>query len=75
MNDKYSQIFILSAKYHLLSLSKVIEPYDVTLKKMKSLEIKEWGKIVFNQMQKMFDMKNTHFIFLTGIDYIKPLLI
>lgn len=74
VNDNKSQIFILSAKYHLLSLSKVIEPYDVTLKKMKSLEIKEWGKIVFNQMQKMFDMKNTHFIFLTGIDYIKPLL-
>ena len=74
VNDKNSQIFVLSAKYHLLSLPEVIEPYDVTLKKMKLCETKEWGKIVYNQMQNKFDMENTHFIFLAGKDYIKPLL-
>lgn len=32
VDDKNSQIFVLSAKYGLLPLSKIIEPYNMTLK-------------------------------------------
>jgi len=40
------KIFILSAKYGLLSLTDVVEPYDKTLNKMTSNEIKEWANSV-----------------------------
>lgn len=73
VKDKYSQIFILSAKYHLLPLFKVINPYNETLIGMNSNEKKEWGQFVYNQMRETFDMNNTHFIFLTGKEYIKPI--
>lgn len=74
VRDKKSQIFILSAKHHLITLSEVIEPYDKTLKNMKKCEVVEWGKTVYNQMKEIFDMENVHFIFLAGNDYIKPLI-
>lgn len=71
--DKNNQIFILSAKHHLLRLSKVIEPYERTLKNMNSQEKQEWGYIVFKQLDVLFDINNTEFIFLAGNDYIEPL--
>lgn len=74
VENKYDQIFILSAKYHLISLNQLIKPYDLTLKKMKQLEIKQWSKIVYEQMKSKFDINNTHFIFLAGNHYIKPLI-
>lgn len=74
VSDKYSQIYILSAKHHLLPLSKVINPYNETLIDMKSNEKKEWGQIVYKQMKETFDMNNTHFIFLTGKEYMKPII-
>lgn len=73
VDDKNSQIFVLSAKYGLLPLSKIIEPYNMTLKSMKKSEIAEWGKNVYGQMQQTFDLENTQFIFLAGQSYIKPL--
>lgn len=73
VHDKYSQIYILSAKHHLLPLSKVIDPYNETLIDMNSTEKKEWGQFVYNQMKETFDMNNTHFIFLTGKEYMKPI--
>ena len=74
VENKYDQIFILSAKYHLISLNQLIKPYDLTLKKMKQLEIKQWSKIVYEQLKTKFDINNTHFIFLAGNNYIKPLI-
>lgn len=73
VDDKDSQIFILSANYGLLPLSEVIEPYDMTLKRMNKSEIITWGKKVYKQMKEKFDLKNTKFIFLSGQSYIKPL--
>lgn len=69
-----SQIYILSAKYHLLSLQKVIDPYNETLINKSSSEKAKWGKIVYNQMKETFDIENTHFIFLTGKEYMKPVI-
>lgn len=74
VNDKYSQIYILSAKHHLLSLSKVIDPYNETLIEMNTNEKRAWGQFVYNQMKDTFDMINTHFIFLTGKEYMKPII-
>lgn len=73
VDDKNSQIFILSAKHHLLSLSTVIDPYNKRLNK-KPKENIEWAKTVYNQMSETFDMENTHFVFLAGNDYIEPLI-
>ena len=68
------KIFILSAKYGLLGLNEEIEPYDKTLNKMRSNEIKEWANLVLNQLKKSSDLKNDEFIFLAGNDYRKFLL-
>lgn len=74
VDDKNSQIYILSAKHYLLPLSKVIEPYNKTLINMNSNKKKKWGIIVYEQMKETFDMKNTHFIFLCGKEYVKYII-
>lgn len=68
------KIFILSAKYGLLRLNEEIEPYDKTLNKMRSNEIKEWTNSILNQMRKSTDIENDEFIFLAGNNYRKFLL-
>ena len=68
------KIFILSAKYGLLRLNEEIEPYDKTLNKMRSKEIKEWANFVLNQLKKSMDIENDEFIFLAGNNYRKFLL-
>lgn len=67
-------IFILSAEYGLLRLDEEIEPYDKTLNKMRSNEIKEWANSVLNQLKKSTDVDNDEFIFLAGNNYRKFLL-
>ena len=68
------KIFILSAKYGLLRLNEKIEPYDKTLNKMRSNEIKEWANFVLNQLKKSTEIQNDEFIFLAGNNYRKFLL-
>ena len=68
------KIFILSAKYGLLSLNEEINPYDRTLNKMRSKEIKEWANSALNQLKKSTDIENDEFIFLAGDNYRKFLL-
>jgi len=68
------KIFILSAKYGLLRLNEEIEPYDKTLNKMRSNEIKEWANSVLNQLKRSTDLENDEFVFLAGNNYRKFLL-
>lgn len=68
------KIFILSAKYGLLRLNEEIEPYDKTLNKMRSNEIKVWANSVLNQLEKSTDIQNNEFVFLAGNNYRKFLL-
>jgi len=70
----YDKIFILSAKYGLLELSEKIKPYNKTLNKMRSNEIKEWANSVLNQLKKSTDLENDKFVFLAGNNYRKFLL-
>jgi len=67
-------IFVLSAEYGLLRLDEEIEPYDKTLNKMRSAEIKEWASSVLNQLEKLVDLENDEFVFLAGNNYRKFLL-
>lgn len=68
------KIFILSAKYHVLGLHETIEPYDITLNKMRIKEIKIWAHEVIQQLHKKTDVENDLFIFLTGRTYCNYLL-
>ncbi|HHH53616.1 MAG TPA: peroxide stress protein YaaA [Bacteroidetes bacterium] len=68
------EIYILSAKYGLLKLDDEIEPYDLTLNKMKVQQKKEWSQMVLEQLQKLEDLDNTNFIFLAGENYRKYLI-
>lgn len=68
------KIFILSAEYGLLDLNRKIEPYEKTLNKMSSTEIKEWANSVISQLQKVSDLDKDDFVFLAGNNYRKFLL-
>lgn len=66
-------IYILSAKHHLLPVNKVIAPYDMTLKDFTAEEKQEWSDIVLNDLKKRYDINKTKFVFLAGEAYKKYL--
>lgn len=69
------KIYILSAKHHLLATDTEIAPYNETLNRKRSAEIKEWSKEVLNQLTKEgIDLKSDKFIILAGHNYYKYLL-
>jgi hypothetical protein len=45
-------MYILSAKHHLVPLTKELAPYDMTLKDMKKDEKEKWGQVVVDQMKQ-----------------------
>ena len=47
----FDQVYILSAKYGLLSTSQIIEPYEMTLNSMSKSERATWGRKVEAQLQ------------------------
>ena len=71
---KPDEIFILSAKYGLLTLTKEIEPYDLTLNKFKTKELKDWAEGTLRQLRLETDLTKDKFIILAGIRYRKYLL-
>jgi len=78
LNYAYSlnpdKIFILSAKYGLLDLDEEIEPYNLTLNKIKDEEIQDWANKVLDQLKGKTDLQEDEFIFLAGENYRKYLL-
>lgn len=63
-------IYILSAKFHLVPHDKVIPPYNVTLKELSSDKRKEWSDEVLKQIQaKGYSLDKDKFIFLAGNAY------
>lgn len=62
-------IYILSAKYGLLSLSTKIAPYNLTLNSMTSKERQTWALKVLQQMKKEKIDFNDNVIFLCGKKY------
>jgi pantothenate kinase-related protein Tda10 len=72
---KPNAMYILSAKHHLVPLNKELAPYDLTLKDMPKDEKEKWGEEVMRQMKsRNIDPNKNKFIFLTGTEYMKPLL-
>lgn len=68
------KIFILSAKYGLLKLDDLIEPYEKTLNNMKSLEKRVWAGDVLSKLRQEVDLQREHFVFLAGINYRTDLI-
>lgn len=64
-------ILILSAKYYVIPLDKVISPYDKTLINMPKDEVNEWGVKVLNILANKYDLENDKFIILAGEKYRK----
>lgn len=72
---KPDKMYILSAKHFLVPLNKVLAPYDKTLKEMPKDEKEAWGEKVISQMKSSgINVEKDKFIFLTGSEYMKPLL-
>lgn len=60
--EKIPNIFILSAKYGLLELSKRISPYEHTLKAMTQSEVRKWSIAVVSDLkQRGLDSSELHF--------------
>jgi len=68
---KPDNIFILSAKYGLIELDEEIDPYDLTLNKMKDSDVREWADEVLVKLGKKADFVNDSFLFLAGEKYRK----
>jgi hypothetical protein len=67
-------IYILSAKNHLLPLKKKIAPYDKTLKNFDADAKKEWAEKVISQLKsKGYNLDKDQFVFLAGNEYRKYL--
>ncbi|NTU73802.1 hypothetical protein HGB07_06600 [Candidatus Roizmanbacteria bacterium] len=79
-NLKYAEkmapdmIAVLSAKYGLLSLDQVIDPYEQTLNTMSVSEVKNWSAKVCDQLSVVCSLRDTEFTFLAGEKYRKYLL-
>jgi len=63
------RIFILSAKYGLLDLETVIEPYELTLKKLRSSARAAWAESVLASLKQQTDLEKDHIVFLAGLRY------
>jgi hypothetical protein len=71
---KPKNIFILSAKYGLLRLDEMIEPYEQTLSNMKSADKRLWAQGVLAELRKHCDLDADNFVFLAGAPYRENLV-
>jgi hypothetical protein len=67
-------IFILSAKYGLLGTETIIDPYEQTLKNMKSAERHRWAQDVVSELRKHCDLDVDNFVLLAGMPYRENLV-
>jgi cytoplasmic iron level regulating protein YaaA (DUF328/UPF0246 family) len=68
------KIFILSAKYGIVGLDQHIEPYELTLNKMKIHEAKAWSEKVIKELKNLTDIDNDEFTIVAGEKYRRFLL-
>jgi len=67
-------IYILSAKYGLVSKDKVLAPYNDTLLDKSEDEKKDWSKNVLEQLKDKVSLEKDEFVILAGNNYCKYLL-
>lgn len=63
------KIYVLSAKYGLVPIDKVIEPYEKTLNNMKKNERVEWANEVLSELSKVSDIMKDEYYILAGKNY------
>lgn len=68
------RIFILSAKYGLLELNDIIDPYELTLNHMSEKERKRWAYDVCMELQRKNVDYDEKAVFLCGTNYRKYLM-
>lgn len=66
---KADQIFILSAEHGVVSLEKIIVPYDKTLKKMPKIERLKWSQQIMDELKQHIDIEQDEVVFLAGEKY------
>ncbi len=71
---KPDAIYILSAKYGLLELDRVIEPYDTTLREVSAEKKRAWADGVLVQLRRHTDLERDYFILLAGDAYRRYLI-
>lgn len=67
-------IYILSAKYGLVNLTDIIDPYDKTLNNMSKKERLEWADMVYSQMCDSDIDFNDSTVWLCGSKYRSDLI-
>lgn len=67
-------IFILSAKYGLITLDKLIEPYNQTLNQMSKVDRINWAEKVLEELQRLTNLQKDHFVILAGNRYREYLI-
>ena len=69
------QVWILSAKHHLLDTDEVIEPYQKTLNTMSLKKRTEWGNFTWENLCSRDEFKNaTHIVWFAGLRYREQLI-
>jgi len=65
-----SNVYIISAKYHLVPLNKTIPPYNLTLKEMPAKDREAWAEVVLKQLrEKGYNLDKDKFVILAGNAY------
>lgn len=62
------EVYILSAKYGLLSENTPIVPYNVTLNSMSESQKKEWAKNIMLSLSKRHDLNKETFLIMGGAE-------
>lgn len=65
------EFYILSAKYGVLKHDDEITYYDKYLGKCDVAEKRRWADMVYEQLRRLFDLKNTRFVLFAGGAYTK----
>lgn len=66
MQKRCKEVYILSAKYGLLSENTPIAPYNVTLNSMSERQKKEWAKNIMLSLSKRYDLNKETFLIMGG---------
>lgn len=67
------EIWIISAKYGLIEPSKIIDPYEISLRDFKKKDRDLWGSYVANQISSKIP-KTEKLFFLAGQIYYDPII-
>ena len=68
------KIYVLSAKYGLVPIDKVIEPYEKTLNNMNKNERVEWANEVLSELSKVSDIMKDEYYILAGKNYYENIV-